>query len=334
VPSVSPSLPAPRGDLSEFLVDSLRKPPGSQRFSAPADIVEDDLHYALYLCYELHYRSFADLDERWEWHPGLLEFRARLEQGFEALLFDRIGHPLSHVPDELGEELKATIAADGSSSLATFIEQRATAEQFREFVIHRSAYQLKEADPHTFAIPRISGRPKAALVEIQADEYGSGDPARMHSVLFADTMSALELDPSYGAYIEELPGSTLATVNLMSMFGLHRRWRGAIVGHLAAFEMTSAGPNRQYANGLRRLGLDSPAATGFYAEHVEADSVHENIAVYDLAEAFALQEATLAGDVLFGARALLHLDDVFAAHLLDSWTAGESSLRSHAVATT
>ena len=75
---------------------------------------------------------------------------------------------------------------------------------------------------------------------------------------------------------------TLRTVNLMSLFGLHRRLRGAIVGHLALFEMTSAIPNRRYGNGLRRLGLGDDA-TDFFDEHVTADAVHEAVAAVDLA---------------------------------------------------
>ncbi len=66
-------------------------------------------------------------------------------------------------------------------------------------------------------------------MEVQSDEYGGGRPERMHSVLFANTMRALGLDDTYGAYLDRLPGITLATVNLMSLCGLHRRLRGAIV---------------------------------------------------------------------------------------------------------
>jgi hypothetical protein len=51
-----------------------------------------------------------------------------------------------------------------------------------------------------------------------------------------------------------------------------------LLGHLAAYEMTSTGPNRPYGNGARRLGGDADA-TAFYDEHVEADAVHEQIAV-------------------------------------------------------
>src|SRR6202042_3375610 len=139
------------------------------------------------------------------------------------------------------------------------------------------------------------------------------------------------LDPSYGRYISRLPGITLATVNLMSYFGLHRRLRGALVGHLAAFEMTSSIPNRRYANGLRRLG-HGPPATAFYDEHVEADAVHESIAAWDLAHGLARIEPALAPDILMGARALLALDGRWASHLMDAWREEETSLRAPVLA--
>ena len=203
------------------------------------------------------------------------------------------------------------VAEDDGPSLSRFLQSRATVDQFREFVIHRSAYQLKEADPHSWAIPRLSGPAKAALVEVQFDEYGGGKADRIHAELFAKSMRALGLNAEYGAYVERLPGVTLATVNLMSYFGLHRRWRGAIVGHLAAFEISSAIPNRRYATGLRRLGFGEDA-TDFFDEHVEADSVHENIAAYDLAEGLARAEPALTPDIVFGVRSLLRLDERFA----------------------
>jgi hypothetical protein len=116
-------------------------------------------------------------------------------------------------------------------------------------------------------------------------------------------------------------------VNLMSLCGLHRRLRGALVGHLALFEMSSSIPNRRYARGLRRLGFDSEAATAFFDEHVEADAVHENLAAVDLAGGLARQEPELAGQILWGARAMLALDDRWARHLMGAWEAGRSSLR-------
>jgi hypothetical protein len=138
-------------------------------------------------------------------------------------------------------------------------------------------------------------------------------------------MVGVGLDGRYGTYVAALPGVTLATVNLMSMCGLNRRLRGAIVGHLACFEMTSSIPNRRYGNALRRLGYGEDV-TDFFDEHVEADAVHENLAAVDLAGGLLRAEPELAGDVMWGAAALLHLDGRWTRHLMESWSAGESSL--------
>ena len=134
------------------------------------------------------------------------------------------------------------------------------------------------------------------------------------------------LDSRYGAYVERLPAITLATVNLMSLFGLHRRWRGAIIGHLALFEMTSSVPNRRYGDAARRLGPTDPRATEFFDEHVEADAVHESVAAVDLAGGLARDEPDLAQDILFGARALTALEGRWASTLMQAWDRQDTAL--------
>jgi hypothetical protein len=326
------ALPTARGPLSELLLETLTGPAETGRLQqAPAagaseEVFGEDFQLGLYLLYELHYRGFRDVDERWEWQPSVLEIRAALEADFEAALREQVPGPEAAVrADRIGEGIMRLVAEDDGPQLSAYMERDASLEQFREFLIHRSAYQLKEADPHSWAIPRLDGPAKAALVEVQADEYGGGRPDRVHATLFATAMRALDLDSAYGAYLDRIPAVTLATVNLMSLFGLHRRLRGAIVGHLAAFETTSPIPNGRYAKGLRRLGFGDQALD-FFDEHVEADSVHENIAVYDMAQGLALSEPALADDILFGVRSLLRLEARFAAHLLDCWDSGTTSL--------
>jgi Iron-containing redox enzyme len=323
-------IPDPRGERSALLLERLTDPPHelpSPTFAPPRDaLTDDDLHLALYLCYELHYRGLPGVDERWEWEPSLLAQRREWETEFEDALTSAIGPPQANTgATDMDLALRAILDADDGPSLSKHLERDGTLEQVLEFVVHRSAYQLKEADPHSWAIPRLSGPPKAALVEVQADEYGGGRPERVHAELFAVTMEELGLDRTYGAYLDHLPGVTLATVNLMSLLGLHRRWRGAIAGHLAAFEMTSSIPNRRYGNALRRLGVGG-RATDFFDEHVEADAVHENVAAVDLAGGLARQDPAIAGDILWGARALVDVEARWARHLLDAWQAGRSSL--------
>ena len=298
--------------------------PGAGPASGEPALSDEDLHLSLYITYELGYKGFEEVVADFEWHPAVLGLRASLERSFLDALLATVPVRTDVTPDEVGPLLFELAAAE-EGGLARHLGASGTAEQFREFAIHRSAYQLKEADPHSWVIPRLEGAPKAALLEVQFDEYGSGRADRAHSFLFAQAMEALGLDSAYGAYLDRIPGATLATVNLMSMFGLQRRWRGAIVGHLAMFEITSAEPNRRYGNGLRRLGLED--ATPFFDEHVEADSVHENIAAYDMAGGLAAQQPDLAPDILFGAECLLDVEDRWGDAVLGAWERGESSLR-------
>ncbi len=320
-------LPSGRGPVSEILKERLS---GSPRELPPlADqgdpLFDDDFQLSLFICYELHYRGFADVSDEWEWHPALIAFRNQLASAFETALEAKVQR-IQVEPGDVPVVLKQIALSDGGPSLSLYLEKRASLEQFREFVGHRSIYHLREADPHTWVVPRLAGAPKAALIEIQADEYGDGNLHRMHSSLFAGLMRSLGLDDSYGAYVDAAPGATLATLNLMSTFGLHRRRRGAAVGHLALLEMDSSIPNRRYANGLRRLGFGDDV-TRFYDEHVEADSVHEAIAAHDLAGALARQEPEVARDIIFGAEALAFVESYFAQTLLSAWEDGSTSFR-------
>ena len=324
-------LPPARGPLSEELFEALQGPadtdlahPGAVDSIDP--IADEDLQLALYVAYELHYATIQGVDERWEWAPSLLAFRAALERPFEDAVAALVPPAAPGEVESVGEALQAIVAEDPGPPLSRHLETQGTREQLLEHVAHRSAYQLKEADPHSWAIPRLPSAPKSALLEVQFDEYGGGNAERMHSVLFARTMDGLGLNPAYGHYLDRLPGVTLATVNLVTGFGLRRRRRGAAVGHLAGFEMTSSIPNRRYGNALRRLGY-GPEVTHFYDEHVEADAVHENIAAWDLAGGLAAAEPKVAEDILFGARALLQVEACWARHLMEAWELGESSLR-------
>ncbi|WP_328993614.1 iron-containing redox enzyme family protein [Kribbella sp. NBC_01245] len=313
-------LPPPRGPLTNWLTSHLRGsrtiPPPLVDGRAGQPWAYDDLQLALWCCYELHYRGFDDVDDTAEWDLDVLAFRAELERPWLEWL--TASYRPATTGDRPSQSLRELCAADDGPELAAYLHRHAGREEFREFVLNRSVYQLKEADPHSFGIPRLDGPAKAALVEIQADEYGGGRPERMHAELFRTTMRWLDLDDTYGRYVPEVPAVTLAFSNVMSLFAVHRRWTGALLGHLAALEMTSTMPNRRYAAGATRLGAD-PAASRYFTEHVEADAVHEQIAAHDLCDSYAQDHPDAVGDILFGAACCLGLDNLFAQHLLDSW---------------
>jgi hypothetical protein len=316
-------LPSPRGPLTAWLNESLTQCDTASGGGPEVGVRErpyadDDLQLGLWIVYELQYRGFDDVDPERQWDPAIVAFRNRLERPWIGWL----QATCRVTPDErpVAEQLRSLITSADGPRFAPYLRRHATRDQFREFVLNRSVYQLKEADPHSFGIARVDGATKAALVEIEADEYGGGRPERMHSELFRTTMRWLELDDTYGRYVSEVPAVTLALSNVMSLFAIHCRWTGALLGHLAALEMTSTLPNRQYATGAIRLGASEDQAR-YFTEHVEADAVHEQIAAHDLCGNYVRQHPDAAADVLFGARCALMLDDLFAAELLTRWEA-------------
>ncbi|MDL5487778.1 iron-containing redox enzyme family protein [Microbacterium wangruii] len=330
--------PAARGPLSreilELLADDATSGAGAPEAAAAAlaladDVVrDDDVQLSLFLLSSLHYGSLPDLPVAREWDLGLLAARRLLEDAFEAQLRREVPVPAQPEPtvDAVARLLFSLTAPTPGPSLARYVAKTASVAQLQEFLMHRSIYTLREADPHSWAVPRLTGRAKAAMMEIQFDEYGSGDPDRAHAGIFAATMRGAGLDDTYGAYVDAVPAVTLASLNMMSMFGLNRRLRGAIVGHLAAFEMTSSIPNKHYGDGFRRAGFGEDV-TAYFDEHVEADAVHEQIAGRDLAGALAEDEPDLLPDILFGAAACLTVDGWAGDHILHAWQQGRSALR-------
>jgi hypothetical protein len=280
----------------------------------------DDVQLSLYLAAEGHFGPIGTIDE---WDPELLAFRRQLEDAFVTELRRRVGRDArrdARRSDDPRELIPALIEADTGPSLSRYMETHGTLEQMRDVALHRSAYQLKEGDAHTLGIARLRGRTKQILVAIQAGEYGADEPGRvMHSELFAQTMRGLGLDDRPNAYLDRLPASALMVSNLISLFGLNRRWRGALVGHLAVFEMTSVVPMGRYGRALERLGAD-PATRRFYDVHVLADAEHERMAL-DMACALAADEPELLDDIVFGAHAVLAVEAEFASTLLRSWGA-------------
>ena len=326
-----------RGPLSAAVLASPAGPPVdvdllalAQRVSLEAadPLTDDDIQLSLFCLYAASYGLFPQIAPEREWDPGLIAARRVLESAVESALRVRVAAVPVPEPrrDSVAAALFELTSEDAGPSLSRFIAKKATRDQVREFLIHRSVYTLREADPHSWAIPRLTGAPKAALVEIQSDEYGGGRADRVHATVFAKAMRGAGLDDDYGHYLDAIPAVTLASFNAMSMFGLNGRLIGAIVGHLAAFEMTSSIPNRLYGDGLRRLGYGEDVLD-YFDEHVEADAVHEQIAGRDLAGSLAEERPELVADIMFGAASCLLLDGAIGAHMLECWTAGASSLR-------
>jgi len=309
--------PKPRGALSVALQSALRDlpvNPGPCLDLAPES--RDDAALSLWMLHELTYGGFDDIVDDAEDEPEIVRMRRRLEADLEASL--RQDWPGAPMGVELASGFFDWVAEQDGPSLARHVQTVATHEQVLDLLRVRSVYHLKEADPTTWVIPRLPSAAKAALAELQYDEYGVGDPDRLHSHLWARGMAASGLRPENGAYVDVAPLEILEQNNALSMFGLRRRLRGVAVGHLAAFEATSSIPSRRMAQGLERLGFPAEMI-GYYTEHVEADAVHEQVALRNICVTLVREEPSLETDVWFGAWTCLELESRTARAMLDSW---------------
>ena len=168
--------PAPRGPLSRALLTALAGRPApvpavqaaaEAAVERSADVLaDDDVQLSLTVLYELAYRGVDRVAERLEWEPDLLRVRATLEAPFEAAIRALVPVPETdaRTAHEVAEALFALTSADDGPSVSSYIAKQATDEQVRELLVHRSVYHLKEADPHSWALPRLTGRAKSALI--------------------------------------------------------------------------------------------------------------------------------------------------------------------------
>ncbi|WP_133056621.1 iron-containing redox enzyme family protein, partial [Mycolicibacterium moriokaense] len=83
---------------------------------------------------------------------------------------------------------------------------------------------------------------------------------------------------------------------------------------------------RWLVDALRRMNAPEPCVT-FYAEHVVADAVHEQVVRTDVVGDLVTREPHLERDIVFGIRARDLVEDRLADRLMECWTAGRSSLR-------
>jgi hypothetical protein len=328
--TVEPQLPAAHGPLSTAVRRSLTEPAprghlnridGSVLDSDPYGL---DLQLALYMCYELHYRGFDGVDPAWEWNPGLLQLRGQLERAFLAAVRRDVG-PIEPGDTAEAEMDRLSIESGDSTGPSYWLRDNGTWDQMREYFVHRSLYHLKEGDPHAWAIPRLIGQAKASFVAIEYDEYGAGHGPKIHQQLFADLLTAAGLDATYLAYLDVVPAESLAVVNVMSLFGLHRQFRGSAIGHFASTEITSSPGSRRLVEALQRLAAP-PECVAFYREHVEADAVHEQVARIHVVGDLVAREPHLDRDVVFGIRAHAAVEDRLADAIMTSWEAGKTSL--------
>ena len=315
------TLPRPTGPWSHYVREVLQRRSSGRAPALPRDRFDDDAQYAWFLLNCASYQGWEGVDDHVEWDPKVVALRRRFERWF----VKEMRRQCVDGPIDPRSAVQHALAPGGSPGIASFLEHGGTAEQVYESLVLRLPYQHQEADPHTWAVPRLRGEVKRALCDIQAGEYGTGH-AHTHAELFLAALEGAGGPATSEAY-PLLPGAAFATFNFLTAAGMNRSLRGAVVGQLALFEMDSVDPNLKMVHACERLGLGDDVRAFFHV-HVLADAEHEVIAARAFLDEYPLAEPDQVDNLLFGIRVQAHIDAVLADHAVGAWSAGRSALRS------
>ena len=229
------------------------------------------------------------------------------------------------------EDFFEWVAEHDGVSLAAHVQRDADRDQVLELLRVRSLYHLQEADPTAWVVPRLGVRAKAALMELLCTtSTAPATPTACTTTASRSAWRPAASTPRSAPMSTRCRPEILEQNNTMSLFGLHRRRRAAALGHLAAFEATSSLPSRRMVAGLERLGFPDELVD-YYGEHVEADAVHEQLAVRTIVGGSSRRRACSRGGRRGSGRSPASISRTASAAGCSSPGASASRRRSHDV---
>lgn len=272
-----------------------------------------EAHRYLYALYADRVWRPAASERTPEQNDELWLARRTLEAGFRRFL-DNQRDEAGFDPQPPGDVAKwfERLATDDhpldSNEWGEHVRERATLDQMKNIVRQRSLFFLREPDPWIHAVPSLTGRAKAGLIDLLLDEYGWGKYERMHSSIYANLMQALGLNSEIDHYEGEASWQFLATLNHQWMCALDPALTRRLIGVVYLTEADSPAAMTNYLAAWERLGIDDENITEFYELHVHADENHRDVALQEVAvpvaEAEGPDAATEIALGIFDGRAL------------------------------
>ncbi|WP_437487596.1 iron-containing redox enzyme family protein [Sorangium sp. So ce1014] len=191
------------------------------------------------------------------------DVRAGTLEGFRAALDRRLS------------EARAT-----PSEGARFVAEDASREQFRAIVREYALDGLTEAQAMFAVMPRLDPESLPPVMRILIDEFGCGNPARVHSTLYRNLLAELELPTALEGYLQEdRVEAAFSLVNLYHWLTKRAPTVDAYLGALAYTEGAIPWSFRCFVAACERLGIQNHA---YFSEHVHIDAYHARDALLAL----------------------------------------------------
>ncbi|HZI14515.1 MAG TPA: iron-containing redox enzyme family protein [Myxococcus sp.] len=204
------------------------------------------------------------------WLSGLLK---ELEEGY-AGEWPRTAADFNAAFKTLLERDQAT-PSEGSR----FVAESATREQFRSLLSEYALDGLTEAQAMFAVLPRLDPATQAPVMRILIDEFGCGNPARVHSTLYGNLLSELRLPTALEPYLTERCPESFAFVNVYHWLTKRAPTVDYYLGALVWTESVIPSSFQCYVQACERLGIQNHH---YFSEHVHIDAYHARDALLAL----------------------------------------------------
>lgn len=202
-------------------------------------------------------------------HPATAALQRQLDLDHLERMRRRTAGARRDLPDGAAGVRRAA-SLDRVPEVYDWLAERASQDELVRFLAVEGGPDADFDDLVAIAQIGISGAPKVALALNYWDELGRGQPDLVHTELYRRMVDAVDLRR---LATTELPVAALERNVLTDVLATHRWLQPELLGALGVVELQAGARCRAVVRAMERVGFDSEA-TGFYAEHAEADPRH------------------------------------------------------------
>jgi pyrroloquinoline quinone (PQQ) biosynthesis protein C len=220
------------------------------------------------------------------------------------------GAVIDQLPDAAGFPAwaQAYCQADRSNvshPLFSFLCERATQAQLREFLFQETPFDIHFGDMLAMMLPGVYGGAKAELSKNFWDEMGHGVPAVMHRELRLQMTRSLGLDDHLYLDAERFCVEELRLANMYFHAVTHRSLLPQALGMMLATELMVPGRLDQQIQGWRRVGWPE-ASMRYLLEHVVVDVEHAHGWMEEVVNPLLACRPRLMAEIALGMARRLH----------------------------
>lgn len=154
-----------------------------------------------------------------------------------------------------------------------YLPNEASIDDLRYFLAQETSLDPRFDDILALVQLGTTGQEKMEIARNYWDEMGNGEPNMVHTKLFSQALSCLEIDPEY--IKNNITLEARITGNLSGCLALSRRHYYKAIGYFGVTEFMAPSRFTSLVKGWARLGLPEKGIE-YHKLHVKIDAIHGN----------------------------------------------------------